>query len=246
LDLAKMTKRPGFWIVGAVVASAILLGLLLLAGDTASEGEGATGASNDSAGDVAEGDDVDLTSEGATKAAASAEGTDDGDGDPTDGGGSASAGDGGTEESEGDGSSANVDDGALAPGDDPGRPPGGASEGETGLTAVAYIDDLDLARPQTYRVEMVVLGRQDAGGGLVYAQVESAELLGPIDASTGETMGEPDPDEPDHARRIETLTILATANEAALGDMGVGRTETVYLVLLPAQDGATLHVDRVL
>lgn len=246
LDLAKVTKRPGHWIVGAVVASAILLGLLLLAGDTPREGDAAADASSVAAGDVAQGDDVDLASDGDTKAVVPAGGTDD-EGDSADGGGSVSAGDAGTDGADADSPSTSTGDGALAPGDDSERPSGGSvSEGETDLTAVAFLDDLELARPQTYRVDMVVLGRQDAGGGLVYAQVEKAELLGPIDASTGEPMGEPDPDEPDHARRIETLTILATATEAALGDMGVGRTETVYLVLLPVQGGATLHVDRVL
>jgi hypothetical protein len=59
-------------------------------------------------------------------------------------------------------------------------------------------------------------------------------------------MGEPDPDEPDHSPRLESLTVLATATEAALGDLAVGSTETVHLILLPVTGGATLHVDRVL
>jgi hypothetical protein len=248
LDLAKMTKRPGFWIVGTVVASAILLGVLLLAGDTAGDGETAADASGAAAGDVAEGDDVDLASEGSTKSAASADGTDDDGRESADGGAPTTEGDSGTDAGEADDSGGSTGDDTPVPGAGSGASPDGSvSEGETDLTAVAFIDDLELERPQTYRVEMVVLGRQDAGGGLVYAKAETAELLGPIDAGTGEPMGAPDPDEPDHARRIETLTILATATEAALSDMEVGRTETVYLILLPAPGGgATLHVDRVL
>ena len=248
LDFGKMTKRPGFWIVGAVVASAMLLGVLLLAGDTPRDGDAATDAEDATAGDVGEREDVDLDSEGAAKGAGSPDGTGDDEGDSADGGGPTASGDAGDDTSDGTGDpGTDADGGAVAPGDDSGRTSGGTvSEGETSLTAVAFLDDLELERPQTYRVEMVVPGRQDTGGGLVYAQAEKAELLGPIDAGTGEPMGEPDPDEPDHARRIETLTILATATEAALGDMEVGRTETVYLVLLPAQGGATLHVDKVL
>ncbi len=244
-----MTKRPAFWIVAAAVVIAVVMGVALLSSDAGTEDDAAVESGVEGAGSVAEGDGIDLDSEGATKAAGSADGTEEGAGGSTggsdDGSGPADVG----ESTDGAGGSS-TDAGDATPGGDDtaGATVDGSdsADGETSLTAVAFLDDLELARPQTYRVELLVLGRQDAGGGLVYAHVETAELLGPIDAGTGEPMGDPDPDEPDHARRLETLTILATATESALGDMGVGRTETVYLVLLPTQGGATLHVDRVL
>jgi hypothetical protein len=252
VELRKVMKQPAFWVVGVLALALALAAVVQLSGGGAAQDADTNGSDEAAAGDVDEGDALDVAGDGTGKSGASdeadgadpASGPDAGDssgggGDDTSGGTGGSSDDSGAET----GGETSNDPGLTDPGD-PGDDPAPAPQ--DGLTAVAFLEDIELARPQTYRVELVVLGRQDAGGGLVYATVEAAELLGPIDASTGEPMGEPDPDEPDHSSRLESLTVLATATEAALGDLGVGSTETVQLILLPVPGGATLHVDRVL
>ncbi len=105
--------------------------------------------------------------------------------------------------------------------------------------------DVSIETPQTYRCAVRVLGWANFESGVVALHVDSAELLGPIDPTTGEPSGEPDTDDPDNGERMVAVDVLASTNPDARTALRAGDDAAIYLVLLPSGDGSTLFVDRV-
>jgi hypothetical protein len=114
----------------------------------------------------------------------------------------------------------------------------------SGAVSFLPVDGLGGAS-QTYRASVTALGWQDQAAGTICVRLDSATLLGPVNAATGEPMGKPAAGTPDFSPRVKNLNLLAATSQAARADLSQQRAYTVYLVLLPSEGGAVFVIDKV-
>jgi hypothetical protein len=133
--------------------------------------------------------------------------------------------------------------GDAAPGQGTANP--GDANGVADRTAAAYLPIEDLSASQTYRAQVEVMGWRNPASRVLEVRVTSAELLGPMDAQTGEPTGEPAEPSEDRSGYVEGQVLLVTATASAASNLPAEGPVGVRLVLVPSGDGAVFWIDKV-
>lgn len=154
------------------------------------------------------------------------------------------AADGGTTESLPGGGSSTISEGGVGAGESTATSMSGTP---TSAEPVAFLAGVVIDVPQVFEASVVVLGVHGAGPPeVVDVSVYRCRSLDRVDPRTGA----PSTLESEAGSEIASLlvgrTVTAATTVGARSALGVGKRLDVHLVLLPAQDGVTFLIDRVL
>ena len=108
-----------------------------------------------------------------------------------------------------------------------------------------FVDVPGLVAPQAYLAQIDAEGWRDSDRQILDAKIQNAELLGMVDASNGEPVSEPDATDNDRSVSLIGQRVIAAVDEDAAADIREGESNTVHLVMVPSEQGATFAIDKV-
>lgn|GEM_PF-5491805 len=119
-----------------------------------------------------------------------------------------------------------------------------AAERVVGSNGNSFIDAPGVQTPQTYLARVDIEKFHDADRRTVGAKIQSARLLGLVDASSGSPIATPDVTEEDRSTSLVGQHVLASVNAEIADKIDEGEAHTVQLVLVPSEKGAVFAIDR--